>query len=184
MKHYSINPDTKVITANIARLTAKELSEVQKYVALGFKIEDGKPEEQPKSKRLNEDYILKYLDKHLTAEEAEKAKAEYTKKCNAAAYDDNGDRKTRIDKKTKKVETITKGFNNGRNLFAKTYPLDIAELDLSDEEKKKIAESYEKYKDKGDKANAKAKEANLRTTEYLNETEYTRYYYWTKIFTK
>ncbi len=184
MKHYSINADTRVITANIARLTDKELSEVQKYVALGFKIEDGKPEEQPKSKRLNEDYILKYLDEHLTAEEAEKAKAEYKKWCDTPACDDSGKIKTRTYKKTKKVETITQGFNAGRNWFAKTYPLDIAELNLPEAVKKNIAESYEKYKDKGDKANAKAKEANLKTTEYLNETEYTRYYYWTKIFTK
>ena len=181
VKHYSINPETKVITARIARLTAKELAEVQNYVALGFKIEDGEPT-PPVVKRLDEDYIIDYLNKHLTADEAEKAKAEYKTACDTLACDDNGTIKTRFDKISEKEEQITQGFNAGRNWFAKTYPRDITELNLSDKVAEKIEKAYETYKAKGDKANEKAAKANKKTTIYLTEEEYTRYYYWTKIF--
>ena len=36
MKHYSIDNKNKVITATIARLTDKEMAEIQRYVAFGY----------------------------------------------------------------------------------------------------------------------------------------------------
>lgn len=61
MKHYSIDSKTKVITATISRLTDKEMAEIQRYVAFGYTVEDGKPAEKVSVKRLTDSYILEQL---------------------------------------------------------------------------------------------------------------------------
>ena len=70
MKHYSIDNKNKVITATIARLTDKEMAEIQRYVAFGYTVEDGKPAEKVATKRLDDAFIMEYLkEKHLIYQE-------------------------------------------------------------------------------------------------------------------
>ena len=166
MKHYSIDNKTKVITANIARLTDKEMAEVQRYVAFGYTVEDGKPAEKVAVKRLNNDYIVKYLDGDT------EALAAYAAAKDAPALEaDNKTIKTRK-KKDGTTETVKQGFNAGRNWFAKTYPKTVAELKLNDEQKAAIEAAFAEYKEKP------VKKGEVR----LTKEEYTKYYYWTKIF--
>ena len=73
MKHYSIDNKNKVITATIARLTDKEMAEIQRYVAFGYTVEDGKPAEKVATKRLDDAFIMEYLKDDSEALEAYKA---------------------------------------------------------------------------------------------------------------
>lgn len=163
MKHYSIDPKTKVITAMISRLTDKEMVEIQRYVAFGYTVEDGKPAEKVSVKRLTDSYILEML------KDDEEALATYK-----AAKDEDvvvdGVVQTRKDKNGKNVNK-KKGFNAGRNWFAKTYPKTVAELKLTDKQKKDIEDAYKTYSEK-----------NKDEADAMKKDEYTKYYYWTKIF--
>lgn len=163
MKHYSIDSKTKVITATISRLTDKEMAEIQRYVAFGYTVEDGKPAEKVSVKRLDDSFILDYL------KDDEEAIATY----NAAKKEPvvvDGVIQTR---KNKKGEVVNKekGFNAGRNWFAKTYPKTISELKLTDAQKATIESAFKTYSTK-----------NADDSEAMKKDEYTKYYYWTKIF--
>ena len=162
MKHYSIDNENKVITATIARLTDKEMAEIQRYVAFGYTVEDGKPAEKVATKRLDDAFIMEYLKDDSEALEAYKAAKD------APAVDKDGTIKT-SKSKDGKVKQKKQGFNAGRNWFAKTYPKDIADLKLTAAQKDTIAAAYKKYRDK-------------EAAEKLTKDEYTKYYYWTKIF--
>lgn len=162
MKHYSIDNKNKVITATIARLTDKEMAEIQRYVAFGYTVEDGKPAEKVATKRLDDAFIMEYLKDDSEALEAYKAAKD------APAVDKDGTIKT-SKSKDGKVKQKKQGFNAGRNWFAKTYPKDIADLKLTAAQKDTIAAAYKKYSEK-------------EADEKLTKDEYTKYYYWTKIF--
>lgn len=162
MKHYSIDNKNKVITATIARLTDKEMAEIQRYVAFGYTVEDGKPAEKVATKRLDDAFIMEYLKDDSEAIEAYKAAKD------APAVDKDGTIKT-SKSKDGKVKQKKQGFNAGRNWFAKTYPKDIADLKLTAAQKDTIAAAYKKYNEK-------------EAAEKLTKDEYTKYYYWTKIF--
>lgn len=162
MKHYSIDNKNKVITATIARLTDKEMAEIQRYVAFGYTVEDGKPAEKVATKRLDDAFIMEYLKDDSEALEAYKAAKD------APAVDKDGTIKT-SKSKDGKVKQKKQGFNAGRNWFAKTYPKDIADLKLTAAQKDTIAAAYKKYSEK-------------EAAEKLTKDEYTKYYYWTKIF--
>lgn len=166
MKHYSIDNKNKVITATIARLTDKEMAEIQRYVAFGYTVEDGKPAEKVATKRLDDAFIMEYLK-----DDSEALKA-YNDAKEALAVDEDGTIKTRKNKDGT-VKQKKQGFNAGRNWFAKTYPKDIADLKLTAEQKETIAAAYKKYSDK---------ESDKEAAEKLTKDEYTKYYYWTKIF--
>ena len=166
MKHYSIDNKNKVITATIARLTDKEMAEIQRYVAFGYTVEDGKPAEKVATKRLDDAFIMEYLK-----DDSEALKA-YNDAKEALAVDEDGTIKTRKNKDGT-VKQKKQGFNAGRNWFAKTYPKDIADLKLTAEQKETIAAAYKKYSDK---------ESDKESAEKLTKDEYTKYYYWTKIF--
>lgn len=171
MKHYSIDNKNKVITAAIARLTDKEMAEIQRYVAFGYTVEDGKPAEKVATKRLDNDFIMEYLKDDSEALEA------YNNAKEALAVDEDGTIKTRKNKDGT-VKQKKQGFNAGRNWFAKTYPKDIADLKLTAEQKEMIDAAYKKYSDK-----ESDKEADKKpTVKKLTKDEYTKYYYWTKIF--
>ena len=73
----------------------------------------------------------------------------------------------------KKGETVNKekGFNAGRNWFAKTYPKSVSELKLTEKQKKEIEDAYKVYSEK-----------NKDEADAMKKDEYTKYYYWTKIF--
>lgn len=164
MKHYSIDNKSKVITATIAHLTEKEMSEIQRYIAFGYTIEDGKPAKKTSTNRLNDKFIMEYLKDDSDALET------YEQAKNAPAVKEDGTIKTRENKKGE-VKELKQGFNAGRNWFAKTYPKDIDDLKLTSEQTKNIKDAYDKYSKKEE-------------TEKLTKDEYTKYYYWTKIFVK
>ena len=138
MKHYSIDNKNKVITAAIARLTDKEMAEIQRYVAFGYTVEDGKPAEKVATKRLDDAFIMEYLKDDSEALEA------YNDAKEALAVDEDGTIKTRKNKDGT-VKQKKQGFNAGRNWFAKTYPKDIADLKLTAAQKDTIAAAYKKY---------------------------------------
>ena len=163
MKHYSIDSKSKVITAMISRLTDKEMAEIQRYVAFGYTVEDGKPAEKVSVKRLDNAYIVEYL------KDDEAATATYEAAKQEPVVVD-GVIQTR---KNKKGETVNKekGFNAGRNWFAKTYPKSVSELKLTEKQKKEIEDAYKVYSEK-----------NKDEADAMKKDEYTNYYYWTKIF--
>ena len=163
MKHSSIDSKSKVITAMISRLTDKEMAEIQRYVAFGYTVEDGKPAEKVSVKRLDNAYIVEYL------KDDEAATATYEAAKQEPVVVD-GVIQTR---KNKKGETVKKEnvFNAGRNWFAKTYPKTVAELKLTDKQKKDIEDAYKVYSEK-----------NKDEADAMKKDEYTKYYYWTKIF--
>ena len=146
-KHYSIDEAKKVIYADILALTAKEEAEVEKFVKFGLTVED-KVEAKAKIDRLNDPYILDYLK-----DDAEgKAKTTST-----------GKRKT-------------KGFNAGRNWFARNYPKDTKEID------KKIAEAGVMPELK--KAYAEYAKKNADAPDVMTADEYKRDFYWKKVFVR
>ena len=160
MKHYSVDSKSKVISAMITRLTDKELAEVQRYTSLGYEVIDSTPVKVA-VKRLDEDFIRNYLKDD--SEAIEKFVAETQK----PVIDENGNAKI-TKNKAGKIKQKKQGFNAGRNWFAKTYPKDIAELKLDTAQKNEIEKKFKAYSKKDDATMTKA--------------EYTKYYYWTKIF--
>ena len=166
MKHYSIDSKNKVITAIIARLTDKEMAEVQRYVAFGYTVEDGKPAEKVSVKRLDNDYIMAQLKGDKAAIET------YEKAKDAPALEADGKTIKTRKKKDGTVEQVKQGFNAGRNWFAKTYPKNISDLKLTAEQTKEIGEAFDDYSKKT------VKKGEVR----LTKDEYTRYHDWTKIF--
>ena len=163
-KHYSIDEAKKVIYADILALTAKEEAEVEKFVKFGFTVQN-KVEVKAKTDRLNDAFILDYLKDD--AEELETYKA----KKNETAVDEDGKPKTTATGKRK-----TKGFNAGRNWFARNYPKDTKELD------KKIAEAGVMPEFK--KAYAEYAKKNADATDVMTADEYKRDFYWKKVFVR
>lgn len=161
MKHYSIDSKSKVITAMIARLTDKEEAEIKRYVAFGYEVIDGKPTGKVSVKRLDEAYIREYL------KEDSEALDKFDEETKKPAIEKDGTIKT-VKGKDGKVKQKTQGFNAGRNWFAKTYPKDIAELKLDTAQKNEIAKKFKAYQSKDNAT--------------MTKEEYTKYYYWTKIF--
>lgn len=163
-KHYSIDEAKKVIYADILALTAKEEAEVEKFVKFGFTVEN-KVEAKAKIDRLNDPYILDYLKDDAEGLETYKAKK------NETATDAEGKAKTTSTGKRK-----TKGFNAGRNWFARNYPKDTKELD------KKIAEAGVMPEFK--KAYAEYAKKNADATDVMTADEYKREFYWKKVFVR
>ena len=160
-KHYKVDNKEKKIYAVIKNLTEAEMSEISKFQLCGYSVVNGKMKEENTNsvKRLDEKYIKDYLkndDKGLAQYEAEK---------NAIAKEADGTPKLTKDGKTKK-----RGFNAGKIWFAKTYPVSIKDLTISADDKKAIDKAFDKYS-QGEAAE-------------MTKDEYTRYYYWTKIFTQ
>lgn len=164
-KHYSIDEAKKVIYADILALTAKEEAEVEKFVKFGFTVENKKADSKAKVERLDDDYIKAYLK-----EDAE-ALATYEGLKNEVATDENGKTKT-----TSKGNAKKKGFNAGRNWFAKTYPADASTLDAEIEKaglKKQFAELWKAYA-----------EQNKDNKGAMTADEYKRDFYWKKVFVR
>lgn len=169
-KHYSIDEAKKVIVADIVKLTPKEEAEVQKFVKFGFTVEYGKPKAKATIERLNDDYILNYLAK-LPAEESKQALATYEGLKNEVAKDDDGKKKT-----TRTGKDKTRGFNAGRNWFAKTYPADASTLDADIKKAGKedeLADLWEEYEKK-----------NKTNTDAMTADEYKRDFYWKNVFVR
>ena len=164
-KHYSIDEAKKIIYADILALTAKEEAEVEKFVKFGFTVENKKADSKAKVERLNDPYILEYLK-----DDAE-ALATYAGLKNEVATDENGKTKT-----TSKGNAKKKGFNAGRNWFAKTYPADASTLDEEIEKaglKKQFAELWKAYA-----------EQNKDVKGAMTADEYKRDFYWKKVFVR
>lgn len=163
-KHYSIDEAKKVIYADILALTAKEEAEVEKFVKFGFTVQN-KVEVKAKTDRLNDAFILDYLKDDADGLETYKAKK------NETAVDEDGKPKTTATGKRK-----TKGFNAGRNWFARNYPKDTKEID------KKIAEAGVMPELK--KAYAEYAKKNADAPDVMTADEYKRDFYWKKVFVR
>ena len=166
-KHYTVDGTT--IYADILALTAKEEAEVEKFVKFGYTVVN-KEEAKATVERLNDDYILEYLSK-LPAEESEQALATYEGLKNEVAKDEDGKKKTTTTGKEKK-----RGFNAGRNWFARNYPADTAEIE------KAIAEAGLMPELK--KAYAEYAKKNADATDVMTEVEYKRDFYWKNVFVR
>ena len=166
-KHYTIEGTT--IYADILALTAKEEAEVEKFVKFGYTVVN-KEEAKATVERLNDDYILEYLAK-LPAEESEQALATYEGLKNEVAKDEDGKKKTTKTGKEKK-----RGFNAGRNWFAKTYPTAATTLDADIEKagkKDELADLWKEYEKK-----------NKKNDDAMTADEYKRDFYWKNVFVR
>lgn len=162
-KHYTIDGTT--IYADILALTAKEEAEVEKFVKFGYTVVNKQADTKAKVERLDDAYIKAYL------KEKPDALATYEGLKNEVATDENGKTKT-----TTKGNAKKKGFNAGRNWFAKTYPEDTTTLDAEIEKaglKKQFADLWKEYATK----NAGKKDA-------MTADEYKRDFYWKKVFVR
>lgn len=165
-KHYTIDGTT--IYADILALTAKEEAEVEKFRKYGYTVVNKQAEAKATVKRLDDDYITKYLEK-LPDEESKKALATYEGLKKEVAKDEEGKKKT-----TKTGKDQKRGFNAGRNWFAKTYPADASTLE-TEIETAGLAKDFDKQL-----KNYTTK--NQTNSDAMKPDEYKRYYYWTKVF--
>lgn len=157
-KNYSVDNKNRIIYADILALTEAEVDEVMKYTKFGFTVDDKKPKEKSNVKRLNDSYIRGYLKDDKTALE----KYEATKKEKKG----NSERE--------------KGFPAGKYWFSINYPEDIDKIEWPDNKKPEI--KYDDYVSKKSRADKKAKDNNGSPAGVMTEEQYTRYYYWTKVF--
>ena len=179
-KHYEIDNEKKIIYADIMALTEKEEAEVAKFQKYGYDVEN-KVKEKAKISRLDDAYILSYLEALDDEEAVAQAKKTYDEKKNLPAVDEHGEKK-----KTVKGTVKRQGFNAGRNWFARIYPLDVnvaIEAIRKENMTKALEDAYSKYEKKVQKAQKEAEEKG----ETLNETpmtkdEYTKDFYWKKVF--
>lgn len=165
-KHYTIDEAKKIIYADILALTAKEEAEVEKFVKFGFTVENKKADTKAKVERLDDAYIVDYLKEN----DAE-ALTTYEGLKNEVATDENGKTKT-----TTKGNAKKKGFNAGRNWFAKTYPADASTLDADIKKaglEKQFADLWKEYS---------TKNAGKKGT--MTADEYKRDFYWKKVFVR
>ena len=163
-RHYEIDEAKKIIFADILALTEKEEAEVAKYVKYGFAVEP-RTKKAEKVARLDEEYILNYLKDNQEALDT------FAGKKNETATDEAGKAKH-----TEKGKERKKGYNNALHWFARNFPADTAdivkELKVAGKDKE-LEKAYKKYvKD------------NPNATGIMNETEYTRFFYWTRVFVK
>lgn len=162
-KHYTIEGTT--IYADILALTAKEEAEVEKFVKFGYTVINKQADTKAKVERLDDAYIKAYL------KDKPKALATYEGLKNEVATDENGKTKT-----TNKGNAKKKGFNAGRNWFAKTYPEDATTLDAEIEKagkKKQFADLWKEYAEK-----------NNGKKDAMTADEYKRDFYWKKVFVR
>lgn len=176
-KHYSVNGDTLI--AEITKLTEKELAEVQRYQALGFKVVSGKVEAPKTAKRLDDPFITKYLEEDKEGLEKYKALIDENvlNEDGSIKYHLVIDKKksTKDNKVMKQGKPFKKGFNAGRNWFASHYPKDI-NVAIKAIEDAKLSEKFDKAWEAYEK-----KEPEEGKTKQTKE-EYTRDYYWKKVF--
>ena len=162
-RHYKVNETDKIVYADILALTEKEEAEVSKYVKYGFTVEPLHRNVE-KVVRLNEEYIMTYLAGNKEALDT------FAGKKNETALDKDGNKKH-----TEKGKERKKGYNNALHWFARTFPADVAEIKQEIKVAGKADELEKAYK-KYVKDNQDSKETNM------NETEYTRYFYWMRVF--
>ena len=162
-RHYKIDEPGKKIFADILALTEKEEKEIAKYVKYGFTVEP-MTKKAEKVVRLDEEYILEYLEGN------QEALTTFKGKKNETALDEAGNKKFTETGKERK-----KGYNNALHWFARTYPENVEQIVQEIKEagkEKEQKKAFAKYvKDNQDK-------------ETMNETEYTRFFYWTRVFVK
>lgn len=171
-KHYSIDEAKKIIFADILKLTEKEMNEVERFRRMGYSVENKTPNKAD-VKRLNDEYILEFL-----ADDAQ-ALNTYKGLKNEIATDDDGNKKTTSTGKDKK-----KGFNAGRNWFARNYPADTAEIEKAITEAglmPELKKAYPEYTKKCEKAVA---DGSMKTDDVMSEVEYKRDFYWKKVFVR
>ena len=164
-KHYTIDESKKIIYADILKLTEKEMNEVERFRRMGYSVENKTPN-KAEVKRLNDEFILEFLA------DDEQALNTYKGLKNEIATDEDGNKKTTSTGKDKK-----KGFNAGRNWFAKNYDPKGVDIDVEIQKaglKKDFDEAWEEYSEKH--ANDTDK------TKVMNAIEYKRDFYWKKIF--
>ena len=162
-KHYTVDGTT--IYADILALTAKEEAEVEKFVKFGYTVINKQADTKAKVERLDDAYIKEYL------KDKPEALATYEGLKNEVATDENGKTKT-----TTKGNAKKKGFNAGRNWFAKTYPEDATTLDAEIEKaglKKQFADLWKEYAEK-----------NNGKKDAMTADEYKRDFYWKKVFVR
>lgn len=162
-KHYTVDGTT--IYADILALTAKEEAEVEKFVKFGYTVINKQADSKAKVERLDDAYIKAYL------KDKPEALATYEGLKNEVATDENGKTKT-----TTKGNAKKKGFNAGRNWFAKTYPEDATTLDAEIEKaglKKQFADLWKEYAEK-----------NNGKKDAMTADEYKRDFYWKKVFVR
>lgn len=160
-KHYRVDNEAQKVIANIEKLTEEEFVIIEKYKRLGYIVENGKVGLDKKAgapKRLTDEYIREYLKGN------EEALAKYQEAIDEPAYEADG----KTVKRTSKGTIRTKGFNAGRNYFARNFPVDLKELTYTKQQENTFKLAWAKY--------SKAKDAEM------SKDEYKRYYYWTKIF--
>lgn len=152
--HYIIDEAKKTIYADILALTEKETKTLEKFNRLGYEIVN-KENKEKNIQRLNDAYITEYL-KEFDADAVKMYKGE------------------KIKQTISKGKTRDKGFNAGRNWFARTYPKeDIKEIKdkiVSAGLNDTMNDTYKKYKE------------DKKTNEKMSEEQYIRYFYWTKVF--
>ena len=160
-KHYRFDNEAQKIIANIEKLTEEEFVIIEKYKRLGYTVENGKVGLEKKAgapKRLTDGYIKKYL------KDNDEALAKYQDAVDEFVYEADG----KTVKTTSKGTPRTKGFNAGRNFFARNFPEDLKELTFTKQQENAFKIAWANY--------SKAKNAEM------SKDEYKRYYYWTKIF--
>ena len=160
-KHYWVDKEKKlIIVGNIKLLTPEEEAEIEKFKRFGYEMVEG---EKPKgTKRLNDDFI-----RNKWSDEGNKGNLEkYNRLCEEEKIDKNG-------------KLREKGFNAGRNFFAKTEPIDVT---LTDKEEQDIKEAFVKYTKAKANEKKRADKKGEQVEPALTKEEYKRYYYWTKIF--
>lgn len=172
-KHYSVDEAKKVIYADILALTAKEEAEIEKFVKFGYTVEN-KVASKAKVERLDDDYIIEYLGKLDDENEKVKALADYAKLKNEVATDEKGNVKL-----TTKGNPKKRGFNAGRNWFAKTYPIDASKLDEDITKAgltKQLEELWEEYEE--------AHKNDTNQDDIMNADQYKRDFYWKRVFVR
>ncbi len=160
-KHYRVDNEAQKIIANIEKLTEEEFVVIEKYKRLGYTVENGKvglDKRDDAPKRLTDEYIREYLKGN------EEALEKYQEAIDEIAYEADG----KTVKTTSTGKPRTRGFNAGRNYFARNFPKDLKELSYTKPQEKAFKSAWMKY--------SKARGAEM------TEAEYKRYYYWTKIF--
>lgn len=152
-KHYITDNKEKVIYANILKLTDDELAEISKLEKFGYTVVN---EAVAKAKeKLNPD---KKTVLRLDEDSIRKYLKEHAEEAIEA-----------FDKEKK-----DNGYAKAKTWFMKNYPANVKDIEAQTEKA-----DYAKYqKGMKNKTDPKTKESLTPMT----EEEYTRYFYWTKVF--
>lgn len=171
MANYRV--EGKKVIAKVAKLTDNEMKAVQKYLALGFTLEEEKAKEPVE--RLNDTYIKKYLAND------EKGLAKYEEIKNEDVIDDNGDVVYHIINKGKENQRNGEKMKNTMGAFQwfkENYPEEVEDIAGQIAKKKiDIDKMYNEYVAK------KKKDKNGNIIEDRQSKDvYIRCYYWNHIF--